>query len=153
VARAILRRPTGLLERASYTRPREMTSALHPLTKTRKVKARRSCKAIIRRSTRSAPRKLFVVKMPFAVGPSGTSIAPQAATAEIREGYLEAESYAESYIDYALWPTACRGRLTAAQVASEIAPVEDYAVMLCARQFRALGVLRDRIITEEFEFR
>jgi predicted ferric reductase len=77
---------------------------------------------------------------------------------EIREGYLEAESY----IDYALWPTACRGRITAAQVASEIAPVEDYAVMLCGqlrfisdltRQFRALGVQRDRIITEEFEFR
>jgi hypothetical protein len=41
-------------------------------------------------------------------------------------------------------------------------PVEGYAVMLCgqlrfisdlARQFRALGVPRDRIITEEFEFR
>jgi ferredoxin-NADP reductase len=68
----------------------------------------------------------------------------------------------ESYIDYVLWPTACRGRVTAAQVASEIAPVEGYVVMLCgqlrfisdlARQFRALGVPRDRIITEEFEFR
>ncbi len=77
---------------------------------------------------------------------------------EIRESYLEAESY----IDYTLWPTAGRGRITAAQVASEVAPLEDYAVMLCgqvrfisdlARQFRALGVSRDRIITEEFEFR
>ncbi|MBI3756906.1 MAG: ferric reductase-like transmembrane domain-containing protein [Deltaproteobacteria bacterium] len=77
---------------------------------------------------------------------------------EICETYLEAESY----IDYALWPTARRGRITAAQVASEVAPLEDYAVMLCgqlrfisdlAGQFRALGVPRDRIITEEFEFR
>jgi ferredoxin-NADP reductase len=77
---------------------------------------------------------------------------------EIRENYLEAESY----IDYALWPTALRGRITAAQVASDIAPLEDYAVMLCgqvrfisdlARQFRAAGVPRERIITEEFEFR
>jgi predicted ferric reductase len=77
---------------------------------------------------------------------------------EIRESYLEAESY----IDYALWPTARRGRITAAEVASEIAPLQDYAVMLCgqlgfisdlARQFRALGLPRDRIITEEFEFR
>jgi predicted ferric reductase len=77
---------------------------------------------------------------------------------EIRESYLQAESY----IDYALWPTASRGRITAAQVAAEVAPLEDYAVMLCgqvrfisdlARQFRALGVSRDRIITEELEFR
>jgi predicted ferric reductase len=77
---------------------------------------------------------------------------------EIRENYLEAESY----IDYALWPTALRGRITAAQVATDVAPLEDYAVMLCgqvmfisdlARQFRALGVPRERIITEEFEFR
>jgi ferredoxin-NADP reductase len=77
---------------------------------------------------------------------------------EIRESYLEAESY----IDYALWPTARRGRITAAQIAAEVAPLEGYAVMLCgqpefisdlARQFRGLGVPRDRIITEEFEFR
>ena len=77
---------------------------------------------------------------------------------EIRESYLDAESY----IDYILWTTATRGRITAAQIAAEIAPLEDYAVMLCgqvrfisdlARQFRALGVSRDRIITEEFEFR
>ena len=77
---------------------------------------------------------------------------------EIRESYLEAESY----IDYTLWLTGSRGRITAAQVAAEIAPLEGYAVMLCgqvrfisdiARQFRALGIPRDRIITEEFEFR
>jgi ferredoxin-NADP reductase len=77
---------------------------------------------------------------------------------EIRESYLESESY----IDYTLWLTGSRRRITAAQIAAEIAPLEDYAVMLCgkvrfisdiARQFRALGVPRDRIITEEFEFR
>jgi predicted ferric reductase len=77
---------------------------------------------------------------------------------EIRESYLDAESY----IDYVLWPTASRGRITAAQIAAEVAPLDDYAVMLCgqvrfisdlARQFRALGLPRDRIITEEFEFR
>jgi predicted ferric reductase len=77
---------------------------------------------------------------------------------EIRESYLEAESY----IDYSLWLTASRGRITAAQIAAEIAPLDDYAVMLCGqvrfisdlgRQFRALGIPRDRIITEEFEFR
>jgi predicted ferric reductase len=77
---------------------------------------------------------------------------------EIRQSYLEAESY----IDYELWPTASRGRITAAQIAAEVAPLDDYAVMLCgqvrfisdlARQFRALGLPRDRIITEEFEFR
>ena len=77
---------------------------------------------------------------------------------EIRESYLNTESY----IEYWLWLTARRGRITAAQVAAEIAPLEGYAVMLCgqvefisdlARQFRALGVPRDRIITEELEFR
>jgi predicted ferric reductase len=77
---------------------------------------------------------------------------------EIRESYLEAESY----IEYELWLTARRGRITAAQVAADIAPLDDYAVMLCgqqnfiwdlARQFRAFGVPRERIITEEFEFR
>ncbi|HEY6366984.1 MAG TPA: ferric reductase-like transmembrane domain-containing protein [Candidatus Binatia bacterium] len=77
---------------------------------------------------------------------------------EIRESYLDAESY----IDYILWTTATRGRITAAQIAAEIAPLDDYAVMLCgqvafisdlARQFRALGLSHDRIITEEFEFR
>jgi ferredoxin-NADP reductase len=69
---------------------------------------------------------------------------------------------AESYFDYALWPTALRGRITATQVATDVTPLEDYAVMLCgqirfisdlARQFRALGIPRERIITEELEFR
>ena len=77
--------------------------------------------------------------------------------AEIRETYLSAESY----IDYEMWPTATRGRITAAEIASQVA-LDDYAVMLCgqmafvgdlARQFTALGVPRERIITEEFEFR
>src|SRR6185503_17588387 len=36
---------------------------------------------------------------------------------EIRESYLNAESY----IDYALWPTATRGRITAAQIAADVA--------------------------------
>ncbi len=78
--------------------------------------------------------------------------------AEIRDTYLETESY----IDYVPWSTAERGRITAAQVAEDIAPLKDYAVMLCGqdsfvfdltRQFRALGVPRDRIITEELAFR
>jgi predicted ferric reductase len=77
---------------------------------------------------------------------------------EIRESYLQAESY----IDYTLWKTAHSGRITAAQIASDVAPLEGYAVMLCgqpqfvsdlARQFRGLGLSSDRIITEEFEFR
>jgi predicted ferric reductase len=78
--------------------------------------------------------------------------------AEISASYLRADSY----IDYILWPTAHRGRITASAVAADIAPLENYAIMLCgqlsfvadlARQFRALGISRDRIITEEFEFR
>jgi len=77
--------------------------------------------------------------------------------AEIRESYLSAESY----IDYELWATGSRGRITAAEIASQVA-LDGYAVMLCgqmgfvadlARQFTALGVPRERIITEEFEFR
>ena len=76
---------------------------------------------------------------------------------EIRESYLKVESY----IDYELWHTASRGRIAAAQIASEVA-LEGYAVMLCgrvafisdlARQFRALGIPPERIITEEFKFR
>ena len=77
---------------------------------------------------------------------------------EISETYLNTESY----VDYTLWPTASRGRITAAAVVSEIAPLDNFAVMLCGqlnfvadltRQFRALGMPPDRIITEEFEFR
>ena len=67
--------------------------------------------------------------------------------AEIRETYLSAESY----IDYEMWPTATRGRITAAEIASQVA-LDDYAVMLCgqmafvadlARQFTALGGPRE----------
>ena len=53
---------------------------------------------------------------------------------------------ADSYIDYFLWPTADRGRITAEVVIEDLKPVEDdYAVMLCGtdafnrdlrRQFR-----------------
>ena len=77
---------------------------------------------------------------------------------EISQSYLNAESY----VDYVLWATARQGRITAAAIAAEIAPLDDYAVMLCgqlsfvsdlARQFRELGIPSDRIITEEFEFR
>lgn len=78
---------------------------------------------------------------------------------EIRESYLKADSY----IDYALWVTREQGRITAAAIAEAMDPeFDDYAVMLCgttafnrdlARQFRALGVGRERIIAEEFAFR
>jgi ferredoxin-NADP reductase len=76
---------------------------------------------------------------------------------EISQSYLNAKSY----VDYVLWATARQGRITAAAIAAEIAPLDNYAVMLCgqlnfvsdlARQFRALGIPSDRIITEEFEF-
>lgn len=76
---------------------------------------------------------------------------------EIRERFLKADSY----IDYVQWSSAERGRLTAAQVAEEVA-LEGYAVMLCgskafvedmARQFRRLGVSSERIIFEELQFR
>jgi ferredoxin-NADP reductase len=75
---------------------------------------------------------------------------------EISQSYLNAKSY----VDYVLWATARQGRITAAAIAAEIAPLDNYAVMLCgqlnfvsdlARQFRALGIPSDRIITEEFE--
>jgi ferredoxin-NADP reductase len=76
---------------------------------------------------------------------------------EICESYLEAESY----IDFTLWLTGSRGIVAAAQVAAEIVPLEGYAVMCgrvrvifaMARQFRSRGVPRERITTEEFEFR
>jgi len=78
--------------------------------------------------------------------------------AEIRNSYLNAESY----VDYLLWSADRNGRLTAKAVAEQVAPFDEYAVMLCgrmafvsdmARQFRALGVPRNRIITEELQFR
>jgi predicted ferric reductase len=77
---------------------------------------------------------------------------------EIRESFLKAESY----IDYELWLTAERGRISAAKVAEAVAPFGDYAVMLCgtqafvddlARQFRAVGLPSERIIVEELQFR
>lgn len=69
---------------------------------------------------------------------------------------------AESYIDYQLWLTGERGRLSAKQIHEEVSIFGDYAVMLCgtnafvhdlARQFRALGLPRERIILEELQFR
>lgn len=78
--------------------------------------------------------------------------------AEIREIVPKADSW----VDYELWPTAERGRLTAARVAAEIGPHDDYAVMLCGslafirdmtRQLRQLGVSHDRVIAEDLEFR
>jgi len=77
---------------------------------------------------------------------------------EIRGSYLEADSY----IDYELWVTKERGRITAEAIAGALGPIDDYAVMLCGtvpfnrdltRQFRALGVPSERIISEEFAFR
>ncbi len=64
-------------------------------------------------------------------------------------------------IDYTLWATAERGRLTASKVAGEQG-AGAYAVMLCGsmafirgftRQFRDLGFPADRIIAEELQFR
>jgi len=77
---------------------------------------------------------------------------------EIRERHLNVDSY----IDYQLWLTGERGRLTARQIDQEVALFGDYAVMLCgqpafvadlARQFRALGLPSERIITEDLMFR
>lgn len=78
--------------------------------------------------------------------------------AEIQDAYPKADSY----IDYTLWLSSERGRLTAAAIAEDVAPLGDYAVMLCGpraflrnmrRQFRALGLPNDRIIAEEFDIR
>jgi ferredoxin-NADP reductase len=64
-------------------------------------------------------------------------------------------------IDYVLWLTSARGHLTAAKIAADV-KYDDYAVMLCGSmpfvadftaQFRALGLPRERIITEELQFR
>lgn len=64
-------------------------------------------------------------------------------------------------IAYTLWVTGEQGHLTAARIAGDLAG-SDYAVMLCgsmpfvtdfARQFRAVGLPRSRIITEELQFR
>jgi predicted ferric reductase len=64
-------------------------------------------------------------------------------------------------VDYVLWLTSEQGRLTAARIAADVQR-DDYAVMLCGNmafvhaftsQFRALGIPRKRIITEELQFR
>jgi len=68
---------------------------------------------------------------------------------------------ADSYVDYTLWTTGDRGRLTARRVMDDIAPLDDYAVMLCGppafvkdmvRQFRAAGLPPDRLIYEDLHF-
>jgi predicted ferric reductase len=68
---------------------------------------------------------------------------------------------ADSYIDYTLWATGERGRLTARQVMEEVEPLTDYAVMLCGppafirdmvRQFKAAGFPSDRLIFEDLHF-
>ena len=64
-------------------------------------------------------------------------------------------------IDYVLWLSSEEGRLTAARIAEDVNH-DDYVVMLCGSmpfvdafvaQFRALGLPRERIITEELQFR
>lgn len=78
--------------------------------------------------------------------------------AEITSSFLQADSF----IDYTLWDSSTRGRITARQIAEDVAPLDDYAVMLCgspafveeiAAQFRNLGLPRHLIITEELMFR
>ena len=68
----------------------------------------------------------------------------------------------DSWVDYVLWASATRGRLTAKAIHAEAAPFGDYAVMLCGTnaflhdmraQFRALGLPDARIIAEEFQLR
>lgn len=77
---------------------------------------------------------------------------------EIRSRYQEADSY----IDYLLWITKEKGRLTAKQIDEAVGDFDDYAVMLCGtsafnhhltRQFLDLGLPRERIISEDFAFR
>lgn len=64
-------------------------------------------------------------------------------------------------IDYVLWLTSEQGHLTAARIAADVKR-DDYAVMLWGSmplvaaftsQFRALGLPRERIVTEELQFR
>ena len=77
---------------------------------------------------------------------------------EIRSSYLKADSF----IDYTLWDGSARGRIKAADVLKDVAPLDDFAVMLCGspqfvadltRQFHAAGVPVERIITEDLLFR
>ncbi|GAB5469243.1 MAG: FAD-binding oxidoreductase [Rhodospirillales bacterium] len=76
---------------------------------------------------------------------------------EIESRFLKADSF----IDYTLWTTADKGRLSATQIAAEV-ELDDYAVMICgqarfvsdmARQFHSLGLPHERIIKEELQFR
>jgi hypothetical protein len=76
---------------------------------------------------------------------------------ELRDGVLNADSW----VDYELWLTGERGRLTAKQVFDAVSPLDDFAVMLCgsphfvrdlARQFRVLGLPRERVIAEDLFF-
>lgn len=76
---------------------------------------------------------------------------------EIRASYLKADSF----IDYELWETASRRRLTAEKVMEAVAPLDNCAVMLCGkpefvsdltRQFHQRGVPLERIISEELSF-
>jgi predicted ferric reductase len=73
----------------------------------------------------------------------------------------EARERTSGSIDYVRWLTREQGRLTAARIAADVER-DDYAVMLCGTmpfvdafvaQFRALGLPRERIITEELQFR
>lgn len=80
----------------------------------------------------------------------------------VYDGEISARGSQQGFvIDYALWTTKDRGHLTAAHVIAEQGDGK-YAVMLCgsmaftrdlARQFHELGFPRDRIITEELQFR
>lgn len=76
---------------------------------------------------------------------------------ELREGVLAADSW----IDYELWLTQDKGRLTAKHVIETLQPFDDYAVMLCgnrhfvrdlAKQFHEQGLPRDRVIAEDLFF-
>jgi predicted ferric reductase len=73
----------------------------------------------------------------------------------------KSHSHASFSIKYQLWLTSQQGHLTAAGIAAEVGS-GDYAVMLCGsmpfvadfvRQFRALGLRPNQIITEELQFR
>jgi predicted ferric reductase len=73
----------------------------------------------------------------------------------------QSRSCAGFSVEYVRWVTSRQGHLTAARIAAEVT-CNDYAVMLCGSmsfvadfgaQFRALGVPRRRIISEELQFR
>lgn len=68
---------------------------------------------------------------------------------------------ADSWVDYELWLTGERGRLTAEKVMQTVAPFDDVAVMLCGtpgfvrsmvQQFRDLGIPKERLIYEDLHF-